>query len=109
MTILDRIELRACTVEDAIDALKECAAVIVWGSIMDPIGWIHVLREGGGDGEGEEEVGWHQPWSGGVVALSTPLTLRAWSEGPFSDYSDTGPARTTMYLYAGGFSYEACI
>jgi hypothetical protein len=54
VTILDRIELRACTVEDAIDVLKEYAAVVVWDSITDPISWIHVPRDGGGDGEGEE-------------------------------------------------------
>ena len=56
VTILDRVELRACTVtEDAIDALKEFAAVVVWDSITDPNSWIHVPRDGAGDGEGEEE------------------------------------------------------
>lgn len=61
VTILDRIELRGCTVaEDAIDSLKEFAAVVVWDSITDPNSWIHVPRgEGGGEeegGEGEEEA-----------------------------------------------------
>ncbi|KAI9449012.1 hypothetical protein BJY52DRAFT_1228020 [Lactarius psammicola] len=60
VTILDRIELRACTVaEDAIDSLKEFAAVVVWDSVTDPNSWIHIPREGGGDeegGDGEEEA-----------------------------------------------------
>ncbi|KAH9064387.1 hypothetical protein EDB87DRAFT_1321589 [Lactarius vividus] len=60
VTILDRIELRACTVaEDTIDSLKEFAAVVVWDSITDPNSWIHIPREGGGDeegGDGEEEA-----------------------------------------------------
>ena len=60
VTILDRVELRGCTVaEDAIDSLKEFAAVVVWDSITDPNSWIHVPREGGGDeegGDGEEEA-----------------------------------------------------
>ncbi|KAH9035678.1 hypothetical protein EDB84DRAFT_1484778 [Lactarius hengduanensis] len=60
VTILDRVELRACTVaEDTIDSLKEFAAVVVWDSVMDPNSWIHIPREGGGDeegGDGEEEA-----------------------------------------------------
>ncbi|KAI9435821.1 hypothetical protein H4582DRAFT_2079450 [Lactarius indigo] len=60
VTILDRIELRACTVaEDTIDSLKEFAAVVVWDSVTDPNSWIHIPREGGGDeegGDGEEEA-----------------------------------------------------
>ncbi len=60
VTILDRIELRTCTVaEDAIDSLKEFAAIVVWDSITDPSSWIHIPREGGGDeegGDGEEEA-----------------------------------------------------
>ena len=56
VTILDRVELRTCTVaEDAIDALKEFAAVVVWDSVTDPNGWINVPQGGEGDGEGEEE------------------------------------------------------
>ena len=55
VTILDRVELRGCTVaEDAIDSLKEFAAVVVWDSVTDPNSWIHVPREGGGEEEGEE-------------------------------------------------------
>ncbi|KAH9176104.1 hypothetical protein EDB89DRAFT_201167 [Lactarius sanguifluus] len=60
VTILDRIELRACTVaENTIDSLKEFAAVVVWDSITDPNSWIHIPRDGGGDeegGDGEEEA-----------------------------------------------------
>lgn len=55
VTILDRVELRGCTVADSmVDGLNEFAAVVVWDSVTDPDNWMHVPREVGGDAEGED-------------------------------------------------------
>jgi len=52
VTILDRVELRGCTVADCMaDGLNEFAAVVVWDSVTDPDNWMHVPREVGGEGE----------------------------------------------------------
>ncbi|KAI9463936.1 hypothetical protein F5148DRAFT_1286004 [Russula earlei] len=52
VTILDRIELRGCTVSEwMVDGLNEFTAVVVWDSATDQDNWMHVPREV----EGEEE------------------------------------------------------
>ena len=46
MTILDRIERRECTVSEwMVDGLNEFAAVIVWDSVTESDGCMHVPRE----------------------------------------------------------------
>jgi hypothetical protein len=52
VTILDRVELRGCTVaEGMVEGLNEFAAVVVWDSVTDPDNWMHVPREVAGDAE----------------------------------------------------------
>ena len=58
VTILDRVELRGCTVADCmVEGLNEFAAFVVWDSVTDPDNWMHVPREVGGDGEDADADG----------------------------------------------------
>jgi hypothetical protein len=57
VTILDRIELRGCTVSELmVDGLHEFTAVVVWDSVTDPDNWMHVPREVEGEDEEEEDA-----------------------------------------------------
>jgi len=57
VTILDRIELRGCTVAEwMVDSLNEFTAVVVWDSVTDPDNWMHVPREVEGEEEEEDEA-----------------------------------------------------
>ena len=57
VTILDRIELRGCTVSEwMVDGLNEFTAVVVWDSVTDPDNWMHVPREVEGEDEDEEDA-----------------------------------------------------
>jgi F-box-like len=57
VTILDRIELRGCTVSEwMVDGLNEFTAVVVWDSVTDPDNWMHVPREVEGEDEDEDDA-----------------------------------------------------
>jgi len=57
VTILDRIELRGCTVSEwMVESLNEFTAFVVWDSVTDPDNWMHVPREMEGEEEEEEEA-----------------------------------------------------
>ena len=56
VTTLDRIELRACTVEEeVIDSLRAFASVVVWDSITDAHGWLDDPWMGWADEERDDD------------------------------------------------------